>query len=130
MTAVLIKLAIRLVVFTLVFWFAAKKNEKITFGKKWAPPLVALVFAVLNTVLYWLLLPVLDLATVGVASFVMPFIVNALLLLATMKIFDLRDWSREWIKIEGLFANLWMATFLTAAHGLLWFSLDYLPKHV
>ncbi len=130
MTSVLIKLGIRLIVFTLVFWVAAKKNEKVIFAKKWAPPVVALVFALLNTILYWALVPVLDVATLGVASFVMPFIVNALLLAATVKIFDLRDWSRDWFKIEGLFANLWMATFLTVAHGVLWFALDYLPKHV
>jgi len=130
MTPILIKLGIRLVVFTLVFWVAAKKNEKIVFGKKWAPPVVALVFALLNTVLYWAAVPVLDIATLGVASFVMPFIVNALLLVATMKILDLRDWSRDWFKINGIFANLWMATFLTIAHGVLWFALDFVPKHV
>lgn len=130
MTSVLIKLGVRLVVFTLVFWVAAKKNEKIVFSKKWAPPVVALVFALLNTILYWALVPVLDIATLGVASFVMPFIVNALLLVATRKVLDLRDWSREWFKIEGLFANLWMATFLTIAHSVLWFALDYVPKHV
>ena len=130
MGAVLIKLGVRLVVFTLVFWVAAKKNEKIVFSKKWAPPVVALVFALLNTVLYWLLGTVIDLATLGVATFVMPFIVNALLLAGTKQILDLRDWSREWFKIDGLFANLWMATFLTVAHGVLWLALDYLPKHV
>jgi uncharacterized membrane protein YvlD (DUF360 family) len=130
MTSVLIKLGIRLVVFTLVFWVAAKRNEKIVFAKKWAPPVVGLVFALLNTLLYWALVPVLDVATLGVASFVMPFIVNAFLLYATMKVLDLRDWSREWFKIEGIFANLWMATFLTVAHGVLWFALDYVPKHV
>jgi putative membrane protein len=130
MSAVLIKLGVRLVVFTLVFWVAAKKNEKIVFAKKWAPPVVALVFALLNIALYWLLGAVIDLATLGVASFVMPFIVNALLLAATRKVLDLRDWSREWFKIEGIFAMLWMATFLTIAHGALWFALDYLPKHV
>ena len=130
MTPILIKLGIRLVVFTLVFWFAAKKNEKIVFAKKWAPPVVALVFALLNTLLYWAAVPLLDIATLGVASFVMPFIVNALLLVATMKVLDLRDWSREWFKIEGIFANLWLTTFLTVAHGVLWFALDYVPKHV
>ena len=130
MSAVLIKLGVRLVVFTLVFWVAAKKNEKIVFGKKWAPPIVALVFALLNTLLYWLLVPVLDVATLGVGSFVMPFIVNALLLAATKWIFDLKDWSRDWIKVDGILANLWMATFLTVAHGVLWLALDYLPKHV
>jgi uncharacterized membrane protein YvlD (DUF360 family) len=129
-TAVLIKLGVRLVVFTAVFWIAAKKNDKIVFAKKWTPPLVAFVFAVLNTVLYWLLTPVLELATLGALGFAMPFIVNALLLYATVRIFRLKEWSKDWFKMDGLFATLWMATFLTLAHGVLWFALDYIPKHV
>ena|SRR5690349_1702631 len=125
-SALLIKLGVRLVVFTAVFWFAAKKNEKVVFAKKWAPPLVALVFAVLNTALYWALVPVLDLATLGVLSILMPLIVNALLLAATVRIFE----SKKWFELRGFFAAAWMATFLTLAHGVLWFALDYLPKHV
>jgi uncharacterized membrane protein YvlD (DUF360 family) len=125
-SGILIKLGVRLVVFTAVFWFAAKKNDRIVFSKKWAPPLVALVFAVLNTLLYWALTPVLDIATLGAVAFAMPFLVNALLLGVTVRVFQ----SRDWFKIEGFFATLWMATFLTVAHGVLWFALDYLPKHV
>jgi uncharacterized membrane protein YvlD (DUF360 family) len=125
-TAILVKLGVRLVVFTAVFWVAAKKNEKITFARRWAPPVVALVFALLNTVLYWALTPLLNLATLGVAGFAMPFVVNMILLLATVRILR----SREWFKIDGIFATLWMATFLTIAHGVLWFALDYVPKHV
>ncbi len=124
-TGILVKLGVRLVVFTAVFWFAAKKHDKIVFAKKWAPPLVALVFAVLNTAIYWVLVPILDIATLGVVSLAMPFLVNLLLLAVTVRIFQ----SREWFKIEGLFASLYLATFLTAAHGVLWFALDYLPKH-
>ncbi len=125
-TAVLIKLGVRLIVFTAVFWIAAKKNEKIIFDKKWATPLVALVFAILNTALYWALKPVLDLASLGVVGFAMPFVVNIALLAVTLRIFQ----SRKWFHIEGVFAHLWMATFLTVAHGVLWLGLDYLPKHV
>ncbi len=124
--AILVKLGVRLVVFTAVFWFAANKNDRVVFGKKWAPPLVAFVFAVLNTVLYWALTPLLALATLGAIGFAMPFIVNALLLWVTVRIFA----SRKWFVIEGIFALLWMATFLTIGHGVLWFALDYLPKHV
>jgi hypothetical protein len=113
-------------VFTAVFWFAAKKNDRVVFAKTWAPPVVALVFAVLNTAIYWMLLPVLAIATLGAIGFAMPFIVNTILLAATVRIFQ----SREWFKIDGLLATLWMATFLTVAHGVLWFALDYLPKHV
>lgn len=124
--AMLIKLGVRLVVFTGVFWFAAKKNEKIVFEKKWAPPLVALVFAVLNTGLYWMLKPVLNIATMGAVGFALPFVINGALLLGTMKVFE----KRKWFRIEGFFATLWMALILTAAHGVLWVAVDYIPKHV
>ena len=129
-TAVLIKLGVRLVVFTAVFWFAAKKNDKVVFSHRWAPPIVALVFAVLNTVMYWALRPLLDLATLGAVGFAMPFIVNTLLLYATVRIFRLRPATAKWFTIDGIFATLWMATFLTIAHGVLWLGLDYIPKHV
>jgi uncharacterized membrane protein YvlD (DUF360 family) len=128
-TAILIKLGVRLVVFTAVFWLAAKKNEKIVFSKQWAPPVVAFVFAILNTVLYWALTPLLDLVTLGAVGFAMPFIVNALLLYATAKIFQ-NPKIKGWFEIQGMFAGMWMATFLTLAHGVLWFGLDYIPKHV
>jgi uncharacterized membrane protein YvlD (DUF360 family) len=125
-TAILIKLGVRLVVFTAVFWVAAKKNDKVVFDKKWATPLVAFVFAVLNTALYWALAPILNVATLGAAGFAMPLVVNWLLLAGTVRIFE----SRKWFRIEGIFATMWMATFLTVAHGVLWFALDYLPKHI
>ena len=124
--AMLIKLGVRLVVFTGVFWFAAKKNEKIVFEKKWAPPLVALVFAVLNTGLYWMLKPVLNIATMGAVGFALPFVINGALLVGTMKVFE----KKKWFRIEGFFATIWMALILTAAHGALWVAVDYLPKHV
>lgn len=124
-TGILIKLAIRLVVFTAVFWVAARKNPKVTFEKKWQTPLVALVFAVLNTALYWAMKPILDLATLGAVGFAMPLIINAMLLGATVRIFQ----SKQWIQIDGFFATMWMATFLTLAHGACWLALDYIPAH-
>lgn len=124
--AVLIKLGIRLVVFTGVFWFAAQKNEKVIFEKKWAPPLVALVFAILNTGLYWMLKPILNLATMGAVGFVLPLVINGGLLALTMKVFA----KKKWFRIDGFFTALWMAVILTVAHGLLWLGVDYIPKHV
>jgi uncharacterized membrane protein YvlD (DUF360 family) len=124
--AMLIKLGVRLVVFTGVFWLAARKNKDVVFAKKWAPPLVGLVFAILNTALYWALKPVLNMATLGVIGFALPFVINGALLYATMKVFE----SRKWFHIAGFFATLWMALFLTLAHGVLWAALDYIPKHV
>ena len=122
-TGILIKVGVRLLVFGAVFWFAARKNPKITFEKKWQTPIVALVFALLNTALYWLISVVLDLATLNAIAFAMPLLVNALLLGFTVRIFE----SKGWFKIEGFFAMIWMAFFLTVAHGALWFALDYLP---
>jgi hypothetical protein len=29
-----------------------------------------------------------------------------------------------------VFATLWMALFLTLAHGALWLGMDYIPAHV
>jgi hypothetical protein len=123
----LIKLGVRLVIFTGVFWIAAKKNEKIIFEKKWAMPLVGFAFAVLNTALYWALKPILNLATFGAVAFLMPLVINGALLAATVAIFRRKA---HWFRIDGIFATFWMALFLTLAHGALWLALDYIPKHV
>ncbi len=129
---VLIKLGIRLVVFGAVFFLAAKKNPKIVIHNKWATPVIALVFALLNTAVYWLLTPILNLATLGVAGFLMPFVVNMLFLLGTVKAFDKlnekRKSEKKWIEIQGIMATLWMAAFLTLAHGALYLGLDYFPN--
>ncbi|HEX5063256.1 MAG TPA: phage holin family protein [Kofleriaceae bacterium] len=123
----LIKLGIRLVVFTGVFWLAAKKNDKVIFEKKWATPLVALTFAVLNTALYWVLSKLVNLATLGAVSFLMPLVINGLLLGITVRVFQSK---KHWFRIDGWLAMMWMAIALTAAHGLLWLGVDYIPKHI
>lgn len=120
----LIKLGVRFVVFGLAFFFAARRNPRVQLPNKWATPLIALVFAVLTTGLYWALRPVLDLATLGVAGFAMPFVINLLLLIATVRIFA----RKQWIKIEGTLTTLWLSAILTGVHGLLWVALDYLPS--
>ena len=125
--AVLIKLGVRLVVFTGVFWLAARKNQSIVIEKRWATPLVGLAFAVLNTALYWALTPILNVATLGAAAFAMPLVINGALLALTEWIFARKH---HWFRIDGFFAMMWMAIFLTLAHGALWIALDYLPKHV
>lgn len=123
----LIKLGIRLVVFTGVFWVAAKKNDKIIIEKKWAAPLVGLAFAVLNTALYWALKPILNFATFGALAFLMPLVINGALLAATVRIFQRKQ---HWFRIDGWFAMGWMAIFLTLAHGVLWVAVDYIPKQL
>jgi hypothetical protein len=122
-TGILIKLGVRFVVFGLVFWIATRKNPKVIVAKKWAFPLIAGVFAILNTGLYWALRPILNLASLGAAGFIMPLVVNLLLLLATIRVFQ----SKKWLEVKGTLATLWLAGFLTLAHGLLYVGLDYLP---
>jgi len=123
MAILLIKLGIRLVVFTAVFWIAVKKNEKVVVKPKWAVPIVATVFALLNVGLYWALRPILNLATLGAIGFVMPLVVNLVLLIATQRLVA----KKQWLKIDGIIATIWMSVILTAAHGVLWFGVDYLP---
>ena len=110
-------LLVRLAVFTAVFAVVARK----TFTKKWALPLVAFVFAALNTGLYYVLKPLVSFATLGVLAYVMPLLVNALLLGVTARIFQ----SRNWFKLDGFFATMWIATWLTVAHGALWLLGDF-----
>lgn len=126
MTWLLIKMAIRLVVFVAVFWFSARHNPKIRIQPRWATPLVAGLFAVLNVGLYWLLKPVLNLATFNVAWFAMPLVLNLIFLLATVRAFQ----TKKWLEIDGVRATLWLALILTAAHCLLYAGLDYIPAKV
>ena len=123
---VLIKLGVRFLVFGLAFFVAARKNPKVVLPNKWALPLIALVFAVLNTGVYWALKPLLNLASFGALGFIMPFVANIIFLMVTVRIFR----AKKWIEVQGLMATLWMALILTAVHGLLWLGLDYIPKHV
>jgi hypothetical protein len=131
---ILIKLAIRLVVFGAVFFIAAKNNPKIRIHNRWTTPLIALVFALLNTGVYSLLTPILNLATLGAVGFIMPLAVNLVFLLVTIKVFSVLNDKRRsadkkpWLEIEGVMATLWMTAFLTAAHGALWLGLEYLPN--
>ena len=123
-TGVLIRLGTSLVLFTAVFFVAARKNPKVKIQPKWATPLIALVFAVLNVGVYWALTPLLNLATFDAVAFCMPFIVNLMFLFATVRIFE----SKKWLAIDGLIATLWMSLLLTVTHGAIWFALDYLPN--
>ena len=126
MTWFLVRLGVRLVGFIAVFWFSARQHPRISIQPRWAVPLVAGVYAILNVALYWLLAPVLNLATFNAAWFAMPLLINLGFLIATMRIFE----TKKWIKIEGIRATLWMALILTAAHGVFWLALDYIPAKV
>ena len=118
MTELLVKLAVRFGVFLLVFAFAAWKMPKVRIHPKVALPLVGLVFAILNVGLYWALKPVLNIATLGAAWLVVPFVLNGAFLWATQKL--LRP-----LRIEGFFTTVKLAVILTAAHGACWLVLDH-----
>ena len=126
MTWILVKLALRLAVFVAVFWVASRRSSKITIQPRWAIPLVAGVFGLLNTGLYWLLKPVLHLATFGAIAIVLPFAINGLFLWATARAVA----RKQWLRLDGVLAPIWLALALTAAHGVLWLGLDYIPAHV
>lgn len=126
MTWILAKLGIRLLGFIAVFWFATRKNPKITIQPRWALPLVAGLFAVFNVGLYWLLKPVLNLATFGAAWFAMPLVINLGFLVATLRALE----KKQWFKIDGIRATLFLALLLTAAHGVFWLGLDWLPARL
>jgi len=133
-TGLAIGFGVRLVMFTVVFWLAPQPKkgrlEAVRFKSKWLAPLVGLVFALLDIALYWVLTHGFDLATFGAISFVMPLIVNGLLLFATVKLFAWREQMRGWFTIDSVVAGLWMVVFLTVVQGLCWLGLDYLPNHL
>ena len=123
MTWLFLKLGIRLLGFIAVFFLATRKNPKIKIEPRWAIPLVAGVFGVMNVGMYWLLKPVLNLATFGAMWFVMPLLINLGFLIATLRITE----KRKWLVIDGIRATLWLAALLTIAHGVFWLGLDFIP---
>lgn len=123
MTWLLLKLGIRLLGFIAVFFVAARKHPKIKIEPRWAIPLVAGLFGLMNVGMYWLLKPLLNLATFGAAWFAMPLFINLGFLVATLRITE----KKKWLVIDGIRATLWLAFVLTIAHGVLWFGLDWIP---
>lgn len=121
MSLLLIKLGIRFVVFTLVFWLAARKLKKVTIEPKWAAPLVGVVFGLLNLGLYWILRPIAHIATIGLFGFLVPFVLNGLFLYGTSRVVAR---LRARLEIDGSLALIKMAVILTLAHGVLWVILE------
>jgi hypothetical protein len=114
MTWLLIRLLIRVVVFGVAFTFACRRIEKVKVEPRSAIPLVALVFALLNTGLYWALSGLLSVIAVflWVVWLVAPFIANLVLLLFT-------DRLLKALKIETLGALMRLTVVITVAHILL-----------
>jgi uncharacterized membrane protein YvlD (DUF360 family) len=125
-TGILIKFGVRLVVFGLVIWLVSKRNKDVIIHKRLAIPLIALLFAALNAALYFILKPILNIATLGAVEYLMPLVINIMLLAVTIRVIE----KKQWIEIKGLIATLYLGVALTLAHGALWLALDYIPKHV
>jgi uncharacterized membrane protein YvlD (DUF360 family) len=125
-TGILIKFGVRLVVFGLVIWLVSKRNKDVIIHRRLAIPLIALLFATLNAALYFILKPILNIATLGAVEYLMPLVINVLLLAVTIRVIE----KKQWIEIKGLIATLYLGVALTVAHGALWLALDYIPKHV
>ena len=120
-TWILIKLGIRFLVFGAVFGVVTWKHKKVTVDPRCALPLIAADFALLDTGLYWLLKPILNLATLGTMAFVMPFILNGVFLYITERLVKK---MRMELRLEGLWTKIVLAGLLTIAHGVLWVALD------
>jgi tellurite resistance protein TehA-like permease len=116
-----IEIGIRFVVFALAFWLAARKLEQVTIEPRWATPLVGLAFAALNVGLYWVLKPILAVATLGLFGFAVPFVLNGLFLWATVRLVAK---LRARVEIDGAMALVKMSVILTLTHGLLWIALQ------
>ncbi|MBL4634403.1 MAG: phage holin family protein [Kofleriaceae bacterium] len=104
---------VRVVVFTGIFALAAHKHKKISITPRYAIPLVGVVFALLNTGLYWLFKTIVGLATLGMGGLILPFVLNGLFLWGTNRVI-------KQLKIEGTVPLLWLSILLTAAHGALY----------
>jgi hypothetical protein len=120
---ILIELGARFVLCSAVLYLAARRSEDVVVPKRWATPLIALIFAALSTGAYGALAPILNLATLGALAFAVPFLASLIFLYATTRVVR----ARGWIEIRTVTAYLWLAALFTAVHGVVWLALEYLP---
>jgi uncharacterized membrane protein YvlD (DUF360 family) len=114
MTALLIKLAIRVAVFAVVIAFATRVVSGARLRNRAVLPLVALVFAVLNGLLYTGLVFTMNLVTLWMLWFAVPFVANAALLWGTSKVI-------KPFGFDGLWALAKVSFIVTVAHVVLRF---------
>lgn len=143
-TGLLIKLGVRWVIFTITFVLATRYLDDVKVSKKWAYPLIGGMFALLNTAFYWLLAGALDIATLSSLQLTLPLVANTVLLIVMIKVSNRfaaqqpvpapakkgvpPEKPRGWLRVDGFFSSVWLAVMVTAAHGVSWFALDYLPS--
>lgn len=123
MTWLIIKIAIHIVVFGLVFGFAIWRSENVSIKPRLALPVVAIVFALINAGLYSILSFIIGLATLGLAFLIMPFVLNAAFLLITTRLLKR---LKVHMTIDGIVTIGWLAALLTGAHGALWLTFQVL----
>lgn len=104
-----IKLLVRVVVFGVAIAYVTRRTSKVRVEPRAALPAVALVFALLNTGLYWLIAVTFKMVTLWTLAIVAPFVANAALLWLTDKIL-------KPFKVDGWMALAHAAAIVTLAH--------------
>jgi uncharacterized membrane protein YvlD (DUF360 family) len=108
----LVKLAIRVVVFGIALAFASRVVPDVKIQPRSALPIVALIFAALNTLLYGFLKGTMNVLTLWILWFAVPFFANMALLWLTDKL------SKP-LRIDGLSSLAAAGFVMTLAHILL-----------
>jgi uncharacterized membrane protein YvlD (DUF360 family) len=104
MSLFLVKLLARVFVFGVALTFACRRDSDVAVEPRSRLPLVAGTFALLNTLLYSLLAGVLNVGTLFMLFFLVPFVANGILLLVTdrlLKSFELKSMTAL-IKTAGI----------------------------
>jgi uncharacterized membrane protein YvlD (DUF360 family) len=105
----LFELAIRTLVFGVAITFVVRRDPHVKVTPRSALPVVALVFAILNALLYKFLGTALNIVTLWTLFLLVPFVANAILLLITDKLV-------KPFKIEAMSSLLKASLVVTIAH--------------
>jgi hypothetical protein len=109
MSNYLVDFGIRFAIFAAVFALGCWRLRGVQVRPRWALPLVAVTFATLNTALYGVMVPLVNLASLWTLSLVAPLIANGAFVYLTARV--LRP-----LRIDGVMPMLWLSLYLTAAH--------------
>lgn len=112
MTVLILKMLARVFVFGVALTFACRRDPDVKVEPRSRLPYVAATFAILNALLYWLLAGALNLGTLWLLFFLVPFVANGILLLLT-------DRLLKSFKIESMTSLARTAGIVTVAHLLL-----------
>jgi uncharacterized membrane protein YvlD (DUF360 family) len=107
--SLVLKVLVRVVVFGIVIAFVTRRDSKVIVEPRSALPTVAAVFAVLNVLLYSFLWTVLNISTLFLLFFVVPFVANAILLWVTDKLV-------KSFRVDGLPSLAFASLCVTLAH--------------